>query len=392
MKKYGLLFVLLVFLSTACQENTMRLEEAIVETSSEYSVSQDMAEKVAVNFFNRNKTVLTKSDYSAVDKEIEESYPLKDEKSKAYLYVVNYEDGGFALVSSDNRMDPVLAYSDDGYFDENVAAEQGGLMFWLSCVKEYTQELRESDEVADEATSAEWNKYAQPLTKAITPPTDPCANLLNVTVGPLLTTQWHQRDAFNGLLPVLACGPNGRIRAGCTVIAIAQTLKYYQYPSSYQWSQMPATSANTQTQSLILNIYNYIKGVGKISSADCNGTSVPSSYDLGSVFKNAFGYKSGTQATYNYSTVKSELSYSHPVILRGGYLQNGDYTGGHDWVCDGYHAWEACAGTSVAGYLTFHFNWGAVDGINNGWYNFGNFLVGGNLYNQQLKMVYNIRK
>ncbi len=42
---------------------------------------------------------------------------LDKEQKNPYFYVVNYESGGYTIISSDKRMSPIFGYSDNGYFD-----------------------------------------------------------------------------------------------------------------------------------------------------------------------------------------------------------------------------------------------------------------------------------
>lgn len=46
---------------------------------------------------------------------------LKGTDDKTALYLINYENGGFAIVSADKRESPILAYS------ELIACQPGGM-------------------------------------------------------------------------------------------------------------------------------------------------------------------------------------------------------------------------------------------------------------------------
>jgi len=207
------------------------------------------------------------------------------------------------------------------------------------------------------------------------------------TVGPLLSTTWYQTGAFNDALPYITCsGSSFQVYAGCVPIAMAQLMKYHQYPTSYSWSSMPLTYATTTTANFVKDIHTAIGNVysGQPSYA-CDGTGVSASANMGNVLKSQFGYSSASWASYNYQTVKSNLSYSRPVLLSG---DNG--TTGHMWVCDGYkdvnYYYADCTGV---GYLYYHMNWG-WGGSSDGWYGFNNFNPAGTNFNSNKKMVYNI--
>jgi hypothetical protein len=396
MKKIFLCIAFIPVLFTGCQESSLSpSEEEDGNYASEYFVPKSTAEEVATAFLNRNILKSTKSAFGATEKVVSESFSLKDEESEAYLHAVNYEGGGFVLVSADTRLEPVLAYSEEGYFDDSEVAYPGGLIFWLSSVKEQIQDLRNREELPVEDVKAKWDIHLAPLTK-LPPPEDPPFTLDSI-IQPLLTTHWHQQSSYNNQLPFASCLNGVHISAGCVPVAIAQILRYNQYPTTYQWSQMPDIGASTQTQALFLNIYNYLNSDGAIvltcdASTGNTSTGVPVSYNVGNFLKNKFNYSSATQASYNDQNVKSEIYGLHPVIIRGGYSSGGTYHG-HAWVCDGLHEWY----TGSLIYLFFHFNWGwggnTVTPNYDGWYSFHSAVtIGGNTYNQNLQMVYHIRK
>jgi len=195
--------------------------------------------------------------------------------------------------------------------------------------------------------------------------------------------------------------PCGKAYAGCVPIAIAQVMKFHQYPISYNWSSMPNNYGTTTTASLIKDIHNSItinvfgNEIPAISY-DCDGTGVDKDYNTSGVFKNKFGYSSASQAGYNYETVKQQLRLTRPVILGGGRKSGwwifSTYKDGHMWVCDGFRRsfiWsEDCS--MGWGYLYLHMNWG-WGGYENGWYAFNNFNPDTYTFNYQVKMVYNIK-
>lgn len=71
---------------------------------------------------------------------------------------------------------------------------------------------------------------------------------------------------------------------------------------------------------------------------------------------------------------------------------------GRAWVCDGgpgYYRYSSpdkpsCDEPGTCGYstLSFHMNWGWVNGSYNGWYGFNNVNVGGNNYEHDRKNLY----
>ena len=203
-----------------------------------------------------------------------------------------------------------------------------------------------------------------------------------------MNTSWYQTGGFNNELPYITCnGSRFQVYAGCVPIAMAQVMKYHQYPSNYNWSSMPLTYATSTTANFIEDIHN---AIGNVYSGEpfynCDGTGVISSANMGSVLIAQFNYTNAITANYNYNTVKSNINYNRPVILSGS-----NSISGHMWVCDGYRTTsfysDDCTGVS---YLHFHMNWGWYNHVYNGWYSFGSFNPGNTNYNSNKKMIYNI--
>lgn len=195
-------------------------------------------------------------------------------------------------------------------------------------------------------------------------------------------------------MPTMSCDvPCGRAYAGCVPIAIAQVMKYHNYPTNYNWSSMPNSYGTTTTASLINDIHNSISGI----SYDCDGTGVDHDYNVASVFTNHFNYSSASQAGYNRETIKQQLRLNRPVILAGGsdagWWIFHNYTDGHMWVCDGFRRIQNYSEDCSMGwgYLYFHMNWGWYNGSENGWYAYNNFNPGEYTFNYDVKMVYNIK-
>ena len=71
------------------------------------------------------------------------------------LYVYNTSENGFIVVASDNRMEPILAYSDEGTFDKDNVAP--GANFWFE-MYEYAIEsiVRNNVREVDEEISRKW--------------------------------------------------------------------------------------------------------------------------------------------------------------------------------------------------------------------------------------------
>jgi len=172
---------------------------------------------------------------------------------------------------------------------------------------------------------------------------------------------------------------------------MAQVMKYFEHPTTYNWSNMPANYGTTTTANFINDIHNEIStmydGVPNPLSYYCNSTGVSSGANMGSVLRHDFNYTSADWSNYYYPTVVNNIDNGKPVILSGS-----NSSSGHMWVCDGYkdidYYFEDCTGI---GYLYLHMNWSWNTAYTNynGWFAFNNFNPI-NSYNSNKKMIYNI--
>lgn len=256
--------------------------------------------------------------------EIREITPVRDEANNVIFYVANYVGGGFRLISADNRLSPILAYSDTNEFRLQSKGYNTGLVAWLTKIKDTIKEIRSKKYTQSTALAMEWDYYlAGKLPPVQTEPS--CVNQYEQK-GPLLQTEWNQDCGYNALMPQLSCNvPCGRAWAGCVPVAMAQVMRYHQFPTTYNWANMPNTWGNNNTALLINAIHTAIPSI----SYSCDGTGVDYGYNIANVFKNHFSYTTASQGGYNRETVKAQLRVNRPVILSGG--QNTGW-----WIFDAY--------------------------------------------------------
>lgn len=338
-------------------------------------------------------------------KKIKESKSPLGKNNKALYHIVNYEGGGFMILSADDRLSPILAFSYDNsmpLIGENEFPE--GLADWYSNQKDLVEfirdnpnaEVSQNGDISSTSGINLWDPCA--IQRQITPANlsyDPCdpdggggCEDQYYQVNPLLSTLWDQECGYNQLMPTLTCSPAcGKALVGCVSVAMAQVMRYHSHPQGYNYSSMPDTLGNIHNATLMADIFNAFPSSEHIIL--CNGTGIR--YDdnhYASVMTDSFGYSSATQGTYNSSRVRGNLDLGRPVILGGG-GSNGT-TFGHMWVADGYLRGVFCSGQSL---LKLHMNWG-WSGQGNGFYNYDDFTVtaGGSTYsfNNNKYMIYNI--
>ena len=287
------------------------------------------------------------------------------------LYYV-YNKGtnlGYVIISGDDRANTVLGYSDSGTFDINQIPD--GLRYWLNgFATEIKSVINQPNTVLGTSNPTSVNVPIQKISTA--------------SVAPLLgNIMWDQSSPYNNLCPLAPSSTTSRCVTGCVATAMAQVMRYYNWPISgtgsntytsatnkysltvdfsktqYDWANMTTTynSSSTNAQNTAVATLMYHCGVAV--NMDYGLSSSASSTTMAKSLISYFGYDPNLQLlTRDFYTrsewsdiLKAEINASRPVLYSG---QAAD--GGHQFVCDGY---------DINGY--FHFNWG-WSGISNGYF------------------------
>ena len=377
--KYNIPFLIFVGISMLFNSNIMAKP---VDTLT--------AKTVATHFLaGRNGTVSRSAQHANI------AYvgTFHDESSRQAVpsyFIINTEEG-FVILSADDRIEPILGYSTEGHFDNgdipsNMLAFLDG---YSSQIKSYLQNAPSMpNEATTKWTSLMRDDYMPDATKG-------------AVIGPLLSTTWDQNSPYNALCPADANAnqaANGHAYAGCVATAMAQLIRYWEYPeygagqkiyqcnnateshgyygdygtlsayfgsTHYLYNNMPnsISSSSPSNQITQIALLTYHCGVSVEMSYGPRGSGA-STYAATNALAQYFKYSN------NYGTLtpqykmrefysdddwinmlKSELNEWRPVLYNGS-----GYYGGHAFICDGY---------DDQGY--FHFNWG-WSGSFNGYY------------------------
>ena len=139
------------------------------------------------------------------------------EENMYYLYE-NADGEGWVIIAADDAVTPVLAYSNTGHFrTDNMPSN---IRKWVGKYNNFIKKIEDDGVVASEETSAQWKKLRKGL------PDDPAGTII---VGPLVTTQWDQDDPYWTLTPD-GSGSVGKAYTGCVATAMAQVMKYWEWP------------------------------------------------------------------------------------------------------------------------------------------------------------------
>ena len=137
-----------------------------------------------------------------------------------HFYIFNNTNGpGFVLVSGDDCAIPILGYSGanncvDGELPDNILS-------WLGYYDGAIGAAVMNGEVATPEIAEQWNNIRAGLQPM---------ELQSVTaVGPLISTTWNQSAPYNNLCP--GTGSN-KAYVGCVATAMAQLMKYYNWPTT----------------------------------------------------------------------------------------------------------------------------------------------------------------
>lgn len=343
-------------------------------------VSADKASQVGMNFMKQKYTfITTRGEAVKMYKSVELTQVTRRSVDNQHFYVFNLNDNqGWVLVADDDRSIPILGYSKSGEFvTENLSAN---IEAWLTGISSEIQYIIDNDIVADEKTTSLWKELFSGVSTEF-------INRDEKVVNPLVQTRWNQAPYYNDHCPY-DNQYGERTVTGCVATAMAQVLKYWNYPevgsgshsystssygtlyanfggTQYAWNNMPnrVTSPNNAVATLMYHCGVSVDMSYGVAETGGSGAYVISSYTNSEncaefAFKNYFGYKSSAHGEMKDNTsdsqwknmLRADLNASRPLVYAG--FGNG----GHCFVCDGYDNSDM-----------FHFNWG-WDGQNDGFY------------------------
>ncbi len=320
---------------------------------------------------------------------VAQTMTVQNDNGSPVFYIINMEGGGFRVVSADNRLEPILASSEEGELTNEGIGENPGLQMWVDGMIHHVTSVMASDEQQSDIAKALWNDV-NPIQPMSDIPSSPECSYAGQTIydfhyiGPQISSKWHQGYPYNALVPNGGCSSNGgRYLLGCTTIAAGIAMRYNEKPG-FNWTDMP-WDEGTNTTARFLEELSRIIGV----SYGCDGTGA----EIGDV-RDAlryYGYNDATVVDYTSSELISQIQSHDVVIMRGD-----DGLSGHEWVVSGarsmdvYRCDETPYGTLVKsflmgyGYNSFYIDWG-WEGDSNGWFSESGFK-----YPNNKRMVINI--
>ncbi len=374
--KLPAIFIFILLLMFSCSKINKVEDSSIIE--QENFVELSLAKEIAGEIYFENKinpTIVNKSSSAKLTRRtLETINEVTNERGKTSFYVANYSEGGFIILSADKRTQPILASSENGEFVIDENSYPPGLKLWMEGVKKQIADVQDANIEQSEANKFAWkevqNALVTPSSQSLS--TKASSGGIAPYVRPLLSTIWDQLGGFNDALTDINCnGSSFQVYAGCVPIAMAQVMRYHEYPTSYNWSSMPDSIGTTTTASFIRDIHNAIRNVYPNDPYyDCDWTEVSYEAEVDEVLENEFYYSSSGQTKRNgagFLDLIEDLNNGMPVILAG---DSDSFA--HMWVCDGYttsyNPYNNCT------YWDLHMNWG-WGGDYNGLYWFDNYNI-----------------
>ena len=344
---------------------------ALLSFSELYAVPVDttVAKQAAVAFCQRHSSFPADPQLAYIHTAVEQG------EGAPALYVFNL-DNGFVIISADDAAEPVLGYSDEGRFNPDQMTEN-----MRSFLNGYARQIR---------VLREHNAPSKWQDAFVGQPKD---TVTGVVVGPLLTTRWAQDSLYNDMCPADPAGPNGHVYTGCVATAMAQVIRYWEYPTvgngeygyehnyqglmdgcgnygylyanfgntTYDYAHMPDVLDENSTAEEVAAVATLMFHCG-VSVNMMYGVYGSSAIGImaAKALRNYFRYPSNVKSVMrdNYTDqawhdmINHELDELAPVIYGG----NDDNAGGHAFVCDGYSDDDF-----------YHINWG-WEGRHNGYY------------------------
>lgn len=303
------------------------------------------------------------------------------------FYAFNDAQGkGFVLIAGDDCVTPVLGYSNTGAFSQDDMSP--ALKAWLNAVSADITAMRKSGNGTAKTAEADNNDSDQPT----------------IVVAPLIKTKWNQRTPYNDQTPTIG---GAHAMTGCVATALAQVMKYYEWPvtgtgsvhydtptyddktidadlskSAYDWANMCYTYTTTdgtpswneaEGNAVALLMHDIGAAIrmqyGTQSSGSWNS-------DIVNTVSRHFGYNATNYKKVNYNTrdwmalIKQQLDAHNPLPYAGQ-----EKNGGHEFVVDGYDSND---------YM--HVNWG-WSGNGDGYFTFHKFGTGTYSFTQSMSFV-----
>lgn len=355
------------------EESNSQIEICAVDTSKSISTNRLLA------IAESHASLSSRSNNST----IESIETLCDDQNNPLLYAINFADNnGYMLVSATTDYYPIVAEAEVGSFDISKLSKDNPAISWVREQSHYITHANSLPKDIKQEIATAWNNYSEKIELAsttsratldekptvyydslrqwsndpnisvyryedfiLTPEyqllTDEEKNQISVGIQYygnefyggkesntvvlkryvtnyydkcLNTPAWNNTYAYNLYPPKLL---------GCTTVALGEIMRYHQFPSTFDWGNMPLSVPTETTNAFLSDVREQI-GVNDKGSAEYKQV------------KNAllhYGYKVDDEEAHSQATVLEKIRTNKPVMMFGLSTESNE---GHAWVCDGY--------------------------------------------------------
>lgn len=330
-------------------------------------VSATQAKTAVKKWLSRNSRPMD----TLMGNQIESIQSFASDNGDVAYYVVYLESSGFVIVSADDMVEPIIAFAPSGYYEASLDNPLGALV-----MQDVPERLKAAREIkAKQSTTSESqsmmaaaNKKWKSLLASVQ--AFSLSTVSDVRVAPFVLSEWSQSHDASGNYDTYNYYTPDNYVCGCVATAMAQLMRYWQYPTGdvgtdqyyiqvdggtsyleplqggdgsggpYVWSEMDLAPNNPDLATRRA-IGHLCHDCGVAVNMDYgSGSSSANTLDCASALTDVFGYsnaKKGHNSGNNipssnlYAMINPNLHAAYPVILG---IYGG--SGGHAVVCDGY--------------------------------------------------------
>jgi hypothetical protein len=328
---------------------------------------------------------------------------FNDTGGSPVYYVVYLDPAGFVIAAGDDLVEPIIGFAPAGKFDPSDANPLGALVTRdVPARVAHARKLGVDSSGASERARAKWGRFGGldggPSPDGPSP--EGVVSVSDVRIAPITQSTWDQQTAaamgttacYNYYTPPGPVGSTANYPAGCVATAMAQLMRYYQFPTTdvgsagftiyvngsastyylqggdtsggpYVWSNMPLVPTGSPPTAQCQAIGALVADAGATVNMDYSADGSSSALlDAKTALVNTFHYTSAIKGWNNNGDISSSLpaminpnlDARYPVLLS---IEGS--SGGHAVVADGY-------GYS-ASTLYHHLNLG-WSGVSTAWY------------------------
>jgi hypothetical protein len=377
-------FLGIVSLFSSCER--LDMDESLLEAATGSSTDSTFNFNVSLAEAKQFATIVHSSTQKSTSADSIASMEPVVYADDTVMYLVNYYQAGWVIISGDKRTEPILSYSDSTE-TISLSSANDGVLTWMDEMADAIYQLKQVNPIDTACTGYKLWAALNPRdtifdngSRKSTSSGYWVKQLINgstttysVQVGPLLTTKWGQSTPWNQCVPYGDVAGTTRCVTGCVAVATAQLMYWGHYhggkpswmfstgscngysldedncnysfsfsnPSTTVWDNMAKYYYNSGTY-YVAELMGYVgMRLGMDYTKDASGASTD---DVPGVFS-TFGVTCNHRG-YDYTKVCSNISNNVPVYISS-YATRKDhkilgihawytYHDGHAWVIDGY--------------------------------------------------------